>query len=81
MNLIDNKIIFDNYISKQKIVKESVHDESDMSNPEEKREVQIGMEISRISMQLYQTVSKEQGTKLQEIYRLANELVAMHKQK
>lgn len=62
------------------------HPESDMSNPEENREVQIGMEILKISEQYGLKTSKhelpEETSKagFNRISELAQELIELHKQ-
>jgi len=61
--------------SNEKFVKEEEsHDETDMSNTEEKREVQIGKEIINLTGHL----QKGGLTQLSQIRKLAQELIQMH---
>jgi hypothetical protein len=59
-----------------KFVKNEVHDESDMSNPAEKREVQIGKEILQALENI--NASSGSGSLLEDIRKLATELIQMH---
>lgn len=55
------------------------HDETDMNNPEEKREVQIGKEIISKTQHLVQYIPQEEWAKLvTPIQALAKELIKMH---
>jgi len=55
------------------------HGEADMANPEERREVEIGNELLKQFQYLEGSVLK--GRELEELKKLANELLTMHKQK
>lgn len=58
------------------------HSESDMSNPEEKREVQIGKEIlERATSIELNTEFGDGGESIDKIIDLANELIKMHSEK
>ena len=64
----------------QKFVKAyESHDESDMNNPEETREVQIGNEILKLTQPLVNRISDEDWQKfVTPIQVLAKELIQMH---
>jgi hypothetical protein len=81
----DSRNIFPLYLNKHQIVSEDAygstsvtptedeeHDETDMSNPEENREVQIGRAIVEICKDNLQI------RVFREIEQLANELIQMH---
>ena len=88
----DNRDIFSLYITKHQIVNEDTddmtnvspttpteaeeHDETDMSNPEERKEVQIGKKIVDLCKAAHKAGHhfEEEG----EIEKLANELIRMH---
>ena len=89
----DSRDIFSLYLTKHQIVSEDAygsasvtpaedeeHDESDMSNPEENREVQIGKAIVEICKANQQTkgFSEIQQLGFSEIEQLANELIQIH---
>lgn len=66
----DAKLIFEAYQGKN-------HDETDMSNPSEKREVEIGKQIIHYANQVSGRSPAEQAC-LSQIDQLANELIKMH---
>jgi len=60
---------------------EETHSESDMSNPEEKREVQIAKEISDICINAKNPYDANKFLpSIEKIYELAQELIDMHKE-
>jgi hypothetical protein len=86
----DDRLIFEAFKqSRTKVIKEEgeqpapetpQHDETDMSNPAEKREVTIGNEILQTIVQLEHNPGnpQEQDAKFEVIKELAQELVDMH---
>jgi hypothetical protein len=59
-------------------LKKEEHGESDMSNPEEKREVVIGKELLQIVEKLYPHIPREFMHQFMKIKLLASELVRIH---
>jgi hypothetical protein len=60
---------------------EPAHDETNMENPEEKREVQIGREIIKKTQSLVNVISDEDWAKyVTPIQKLARELIEIHGQ-
>lgn len=75
-----NKSILRNIIRESIQELQNEHDETDMSNPEEKREVKIGKEIINRVDTLIQDPNPNRITQMSfEIKKLAKELIDMHK--
>lgn len=84
-NFTDDNSIANVYFQSRKpaeVVAE--HSETDMSNPEEKREVQIGKDVLRKIKQIHRFKGQTfhgDWTQLKEIAKLMRELITMHGQK
>ena len=70
--------LFENINGNQFKLSEDGHDETDMSKPEEKREVQIGKEIERLVRATNVPDKTVENDNLNKILELAIELVKMH---
>lgn len=84
----DDKLIYERYLSEAELdakADEEPHDEKDMGNPEEKKEVTIGYQIlSHLDKLEHNTASElkpdvaERQKAVKAIMELANQLLEMH---
>ena len=70
--------LFENVNGNQFKLSEDGHGETNMNNPEESREVQIGKEIERLVREIDVPDKTVENDKLNQILQLAQELIEMH---